>query len=71
MSLISRAQFERRLTVRLEEIERGLANRARPKNGIRLEADRRSHVQRTRQRLDLRQHSGRDGRVRPVNPAAI
>ena len=26
MSLISRKQFERRLTVRLEEIERGLAN---------------------------------------------
>jgi hypothetical protein len=33
MSLISRAQFERRLTIRLEEIERGLANRARQKTG--------------------------------------
>jgi hypothetical protein len=33
MSLISRAQFERRLTVRLEEIERGLANQARQKTG--------------------------------------
>jgi hypothetical protein len=33
MSLISRAQFERRLTVCLEKIERGLANRARQKTG--------------------------------------
>jgi hypothetical protein len=33
MSQISRAQFERRLTIRLEEIERGLANRARQKTG--------------------------------------
>ena len=34
MSRISRAQFERRLTIRLEEIERGLANnRARQKTG--------------------------------------
>jgi hypothetical protein len=33
MSLISRAQFERRLTICLEEIERGLANRASQKTG--------------------------------------
>jgi hypothetical protein len=33
MSLISRAQFERRLTIRLEKIERGLANRPRDKIG--------------------------------------
>jgi hypothetical protein len=33
MSLISRAQFERRLTTCLEEIERGLGNRARQKTG--------------------------------------
>jgi hypothetical protein len=33
MSRISRAQFERRLTIRLEEIDRGLANRARQKTG--------------------------------------
>jgi hypothetical protein len=29
--MISRAQFERRLTVRLKEIELGLANQARQK----------------------------------------
>jgi hypothetical protein len=33
MGLISRAQFERRLTIRLEEIERGLADQARQKTG--------------------------------------
>jgi hypothetical protein len=33
MSLISRAQFERRLTSCLEKIERGLANRAGGKTG--------------------------------------
>jgi hypothetical protein len=33
MSRISRAQFERRLTIRLEGIERGLANSARQKTG--------------------------------------
>jgi hypothetical protein len=33
MSLISRAQFERRLTICLEKIERGLTNQARQKTG--------------------------------------
>jgi hypothetical protein len=31
--MISRAQFERRLTICLEKIERGLANRARQRTG--------------------------------------
>jgi hypothetical protein len=40
MSLISRAQFERRLTVCLEEIEHGLAKSGRPENRIYTEIDR-------------------------------